>query len=84
MDEAGKVAAASCLGALRTLGQTNIWAGLHTGMEALKEGARLGRTSSLMLLTDGQPNIVRSPPRKQVITLDSGYCHDCRVGVSHV
>jgi adenylate kinase family enzyme/Mg-chelatase subunit ChlD len=43
-------------------GQTNLWDGLLTGMEVLRKAADLAglRQQSILLLTDGQPNIV--PP----------------------
>lgn len=50
---------------LQTEGSTNLWDGLHTGLELLKKEATGGsRLRSLLLLTDGLPNI--SPPRGEV------------------
>tara|TARA_B110000208_G_C11790514_1_gene437316 strand:+ start:1415 stop:3295 length:1881 start_codon:yes stop_codon:yes gene_type:complete len=46
---------------LRTDGQTNIWDGLYKGMEMLRLKNESSRNSSILLLTDGQPNI--NPPR---------------------
>lgn len=45
-------------------GSTNLWDGLHKGLELLRPEASPGRLSSLLLLTDGLPNI--SPPRGEV------------------
>ena len=63
MDEAGKARATTDLGGLQTGGQTNLWDGLHTGLEVLRRGSEDGsnRLSAVLLLTDGQPNIC--PPR---------------------
>eukprot|EP00933_Yihiella_yeosuensis_P080097 TRINITY_DN93500_c0_g1_i1.p1 TRINITY_DN93500_c0_g1~~TRINITY_DN93500_c0_g1_i1.p1 ORF type:complete len:1048 (-),score=211.18 TRINITY_DN93500_c0_g1_i1:125-3268(-) len=58
---------------LRPGGQTNIWGGVHCAMEALREGnssagnASAGRKQAILLLTDGQPNIV--PPRGHMVEL---------------
>jgi len=48
---------------LRTLGSTNLWDGLRLGMDQLKskEGSNL---SSLLLFTDGLPNV--DPPKGYV------------------
>ena len=63
MDDAGKARAKRELGGLHTGGQTNLWDGLHTGLEVLRRGCEDGsnRLSSVLLLTAGQPNIC--PPR---------------------
>jgi len=64
MNAAGRADAVAALEAVQWGGQTNIWDGIHCGMEALQapglEGAEETRQKSLLLLTDGQPNIV--PP----------------------
>lgn len=66
MDAAGKRKANEILDALTPGGMTNLWDGLHKGMEVLsnrnKSGARLG--ASILLLTDGEPNI--EPPRGHI------------------
>lgn len=67
MDEEGKAAAMAGIVSLNADGQTNIWDGLHTGLEVLRKGggaASTGRVSSCLLLTDGQPNVV--PPSGHV------------------
>ena len=63
MDDAGKSQAKLELAGLRTGGQTNLWDGLHSGLEILRRGCEGGgsRLSAVLLLTDGQPNIC--PPR---------------------
>ena len=63
MDEAGKARAKRELSNLYTGGQTNLWDGLHSGLEVLRRGCEDGsnRLSAVLLLTDGQPNIC--PPR---------------------
>jgi hypothetical protein len=67
MDAAGKQRAQAAVASLRPGGQTNLWAGLLRGVETVRlaspppeaRGAR--RLGTVMLLTDGLPNIV--PPR---------------------
>jgi Mg-chelatase subunit ChlD len=63
MDDAGKARAKRELANLYTGGQTNLWDGLHSGLEVLRRGCEDGsnRLSAVLLLTDGQPNIC--PPR---------------------
>eukprot|EP01117_Protostelium_nocturnum_P008641 TRINITY_DN30_c0_g3_i1.p1 TRINITY_DN30_c0_g3~~TRINITY_DN30_c0_g3_i1.p1 ORF type:complete len:660 (-),score=241.11 TRINITY_DN30_c0_g3_i1:53-2032(-) len=51
-------------------GSTNIWDGLHTGLEILRKAAESNqgrRLGHLILLTDGQPTI--SPPRGEKMML---------------
>jgi len=48
---------------LRPSGQTNLWAGILAGMTALN-ASELHRPKTLLLLTDGVPNI--SPPRGHI------------------
>ena len=50
--------AIDALGELRPDGQTNIWDGLLCGMETLREHSDGKHQQSLLLLTDGMPNIV--------------------------
>merc|ERR1719199_1862650 len=63
MTPAGRAQATDALECLAPRGQTNLWGGLQAGLDALcapdPDGA--DRTKSLLLLTDGQPNI--KPPR---------------------
>ena len=63
MDDTGKARAKRELTNLYTGGQTNLWDGLHSGLEVLRRGTEDGsnRLSAVLLLTDGQPNII--PPR---------------------
>merc|ERR1719359_1482882 len=53
---------------LRPRGRTNLWAGLHQGLESLREDApppgAAARAKYVMLLTDGRPNI--NPPNGHV------------------
>jgi hypothetical protein len=60
MDEEGHVEAFASLELLRPRGATNLWAGLHSGLESLRSGGEeaRGRNRTIMLLTDGQPNTV--------------------------
>lgn len=60
MDEAGKEKAQTDLNTLDADGQTNLWEGLHTGLEILRKEGSVNRLSTVLLLTDGQPNILPS------------------------
>ena len=65
----------SKISALRTTGQTNIWDGLYKGMETLRLSSIPNTIQTVMLLTDGLPNI--NPPHGLIPMLqkykDSGY-----------
>jgi len=63
MTPAGRTQALAALQGLAPRGQTNLWGGLQAGLDALRAPDRDGaeRTKSLLLLTDGQPNV--APPR---------------------
>jgi Mg-chelatase subunit ChlD len=76
MDEAGKAEAIERLDELLPEGMTNLWDGLSTALDLLKTRTSLakslasstthsrgvgGRNASILLLTDGEPNI--EPPR---------------------
>lgn len=68
MTEEGKAQAIAAVEGLVPRGRTNIWGGVLEGMEALQEGCKdKGRQGSLLLLTDGLPNI--SPPRGHIVEL---------------
>jgi adenylate kinase len=65
MNEGGRQQALVALEKLQQDGNTDIWAGLLAGLEALRvpnnvPQSNLPRKSAIILLTDGQPN--RSPP----------------------
>ena len=62
MDDAGKTEATNKLAALTPGGRTNVnlWDGLQSGPETLRCGAQSGSVPVVLLLTDGNPNIV--PP----------------------
>lgn len=64
MTAAGRAEAMAALDRLQPGGTTNIWDGIHSGMESLRPKAEPGRASSLLLLTDGQPNVV--PPKGHI------------------
>lgn len=49
------------ISALQTTGQTNIWDGLYKGLQTLNNTPISNIIQTVMLLTDGQPNI--NPPR---------------------
>mmetsp|Transcript_38941 Transcript_38941/g.77305 ORF Transcript_38941/g.77305 Transcript_38941/m.77305 type:complete len:758 (+) Transcript_38941:62-2335(+) len=71
MSANGRDQATEALNSLRPKGQTNLWDGIHAGMESLREEVHgsVGRRKTLLVLTDGQPNI--SPPR--------GHQHELRL-----
>lgn len=56
----GRNKAVAALEALQPRGRTDIWAGVHAGMEALRTPTKDGqyRQKSILLLTDGLPNEV--------------------------
>uniref|UniRef100_A0A7S4KVX2 U-box domain-containing protein n=1 Tax=Paramoeba aestuarina TaxID=180227 RepID=A0A7S4KVX2_9EUKA len=60
MNAVGKKKAEAALETMKPSGATNLWDGLHTGMETLRTNNEKGRYSACLLLTDGQPNI--EPP----------------------
>jgi hypothetical protein len=64
MNAAGKAQAQTALDTLDADGQTNLWEGLFTGLEILRKGGTSNRLSTVLLLTDGQPNI--SPEKGHV------------------
>eukprot|EP01126_Amoeba_proteus_P056760 TRINITY_DN717_c0_g1_i1.p1 TRINITY_DN717_c0_g1~~TRINITY_DN717_c0_g1_i1.p1 ORF type:complete len:624 (-),score=111.90 TRINITY_DN717_c0_g1_i1:373-2145(-) len=63
MDETGKNQARVALETLHPDGTTNLWDGLQKGLDLLRGGGTQGNTC-VILLTDGQPNIV--PPRGHI------------------
>jgi len=71
MSASGRDQATEALNSLRPKGQTNLWDGIHAGMETLREEVpgSIARRKTLLVLTDGQPNI--SPPR--------GHIHELRL-----
>lgn len=64
MTAAGKKLAHERLATLAPDGSTNLWDGLHAGLENLRQASSKDRVSSVFLLTDGQPNVV--PPRGHI------------------
>jgi hypothetical protein len=61
MNDAGKRRAQACIKAMKPEYTTNIWDGLRTGMEILRQHHDPSRNSSAMLLTDGLPNVQPMP-----------------------
>jgi hypothetical protein len=63
MTEDGQKQAEKELDALRPMGSTNIWDGLHSGLELIKRTFEKSpsKAGCIMLLTDGMPNM--RPPR---------------------
>lgn len=64
MTSSGKNQADTSINSLKTEGQTNIWDGLNQALEICRLNKTDGRNDKIILLTDGQPNIV--PPRGHV------------------
>lgn len=60
MNQEGKKLANKAVDSLKSGGSTNIWAGLETGLNVIKNGD-VGKNSAVLLLTDGQPVVI--PPR---------------------
>ena len=56
MNEAGKDGAKTALDTMNPYGGTNIWDGVKTAMDIVRNNPREGRMASVMLLTDGTPN----------------------------
>lgn len=69
MTQEGRDKAIDALENLHPQGQTNIWGGLLAAMDALRmsDAAGVGRQKSILLLTDGQPNV--NPPRGHLAEL---------------
>ena len=68
MDDAGKRKAKRVTGALQQRGRTNVWGGLLQAIEMADAGRKDdGRQTSVLLLTDGRPNV--EPPRGTLATL---------------
>lgn len=64
MTDEGKTRAQAELDKLTPLDSTNLWDGLYTGLEILRNQSAPERVASLMILTDGQPNV--NPPRGHI------------------
>jgi Mg-chelatase subunit ChlD len=67
MDETNKRSALDGIEGLRAGGQTNIADGLREGLDVLREHWSSSGITAIMLLTDGQPNVV--PPSGHVTML---------------
>ena len=74
MDDDGTSLAESKIQHLNASGQTNLWDGMFKSMNAFLDGAangedvHSGRTKAMLVLTDGQPNVV--PPRGHLAAMD--------------
>jgi hypothetical protein len=62
----GKAKATKLIESLQPSGQTNLWDGLHKGLETISDVEN--KNTTIFLLTDGQPNIV--PPRGHIPMLN--------------
>jgi ubiquitin/Mg-chelatase subunit ChlD len=69
MNQEGKAKARLGVANLEPQGATNLWDGLQTGLDVLRNNSSSTRLSSLMLLTDGLPN--HDPPRGYIPMLNS-------------
>ena len=49
---------------LVTEGSTNLWDGLQTGLEVIRENYEFGVNQTVFLFTDGMPNV--NPPRGHI------------------
>lgn len=76
MTTASKERGIRCLSSIEPDGMTNLWDGLRTGLDILKNrdmtqvvsgNIVTNRTSAVLLLTDGEPNV--EPPRGHIPTL---------------
>jgi len=75
MSAEGREAATKALEALHPGGQTNIWDGILKGLESLRDKeATSNRRKTVLLLTDGQPNM--QPPEGHIPALQKYQeCH---------
>eukprot|EP01125_Pyxidicula_operculata_P008023 TRINITY_DN2707_c0_g1_i1.p1 TRINITY_DN2707_c0_g1~~TRINITY_DN2707_c0_g1_i1.p1 ORF type:complete len:698 (-),score=116.16 TRINITY_DN2707_c0_g1_i1:47-1894(-) len=67
MEPWGQQEAYTALGKMKEGGMTNLWDGLHTGLNLIKADAESGLNTAVLLLTDGEPNII--PPRGHIPVL---------------
>jgi len=65
MNSAGQATAERMVKDLRPGGQTNVWDGLQSGLQTLRDSG--DRRTALFILTDGKPNV--SPPRGEAAML---------------
>lgn len=63
MDIGGKAEANSAIDSLKTEGRTNLWDGIHKGLDVIR-AAKSTKNASVFVLTDGLPNI--SPSRGEL------------------
>eukprot|EP01128_Nolandella_sp_AFSM9_P008725 TRINITY_DN5402_c0_g1_i1.p1 TRINITY_DN5402_c0_g1~~TRINITY_DN5402_c0_g1_i1.p1 ORF type:complete len:763 (-),score=155.00 TRINITY_DN5402_c0_g1_i1:7-2235(-) len=69
MNDQGKKKAIAAMEAMKPGGGTNIWDGLKMGMDNLHASDAVGANKAVMLLTDGEPNVI--PPRGHIPMLKS-------------
>jgi len=69
LNDVGKKSAQTVVEAMRPAGSTNLWDGLFNGLEVLRKAPCDKRNRAIMLLTDGEPNIV--PPRGHLPMLNN-------------
>ncbi|KRX09154.1 hypothetical protein PPERSA_08870 [Pseudocohnilembus persalinus] len=66
MDKKGKNQAQTSVEALNLGGCTNLWDGLKTGLDLIRDGS-INKNTAVMVFTDGVPNV--DPPRGYIPTL---------------
>ena len=64
MDKKGKDEAFTAIDSLRDLNSTNLWDGVHSGLEVIRTESTIGKNQVVLVFTDGMPNIV--PPRGHI------------------
>lgn len=69
MNTGGKAHATAAMDELVPGGMTNLWDGLSKGLDVLKAAYEPGRNQTVMLLTDGEPNVI--PPRGHIAMLQA-------------
>jgi len=67
MDQIGKNAAEAAIDKMVPESSTNLWAGLETGLDVLREGYAT-KNSAVFILTDGEPNVI--PPKGHLPMLE--------------
>jgi len=80
MDTKGRFRAEGNVKGMQPSGRTNLWGGLLLGLDTIRHrsGSDKNRSSALMILTDGQPNVVPSRGHQAMLKLYKEENHDVR------